>query len=422
MQFLLYRLAGKSFDDLIGEAELFGSFVSFKAVVARKQLIFNSHELEQLVQEPLVYLGDSVYLVYGNAAAQRFIYGEEALIVTLVNGGDDLLVSKLFHLRRDYAVKAYLSAANSLHYSLLESSADSHDFARSLHLSTEVALSVYKFIKRPLRQLYYNVVERRLEAGVSLARNGVLYLIEGVADSYLSRNLSDRIARSLRSKRRRARNSGVYFYYSILEAFGVECKLAVAAALYFQRVDYFQSGGAQHLVFLIRESNAGSDNDGVARVNAYGVEVFHRAYSDNVALRVAHYLKLYLFPARDALFYEHLSDRREVKAVARYLSQLFLIVYYTAAGTAEGECGANDERVAYTLLISEIYRVLYGIYYLRGYAGLTYGLHSVLKHLSVLSLVDSFGVCAEQLYVVLIEEARFCELHRKRKACLTAEG
>ena len=95
---------------------------------------------------------------------------------------------------------------------------------------------------------------------------------------------------------------------------------------------------------------------------AYRVYVFHRAYGDAVALGVTHYLELYLFPARYALLDEHLSDRRQIKSVACYLTKFFFGVYYTAACAAECECGADDQRVAHSLAVSESYSVLNGVY------------------------------------------------------------
>ena len=127
---------------------------------------------------------------------------------------------------------------------------------------------------------------------------------------------------------------------------------------------------------------------------ADGVHILHRADRDNVALGVAHYLELDLLPARYALLDKHLSDGREVQTVARYLAELLLGVYDTAACAAQRECGTNYKRIADALLIGEGNSVLNGVYDEGGYAGLTDGLHRVLEHLSVLCLVDGLGFCA----------------------------
>ena len=92
------------------------------------------------------------------------------------------------------------------------------------------------------------------------------------------------------------------------------------------------------------------------------VEVFHRADGDNVALAVAHYLELYLLPARNALFDKHLRYRRQAQAVRRYLVQLLGSLRDTAARTAERERGAHDNGVVYFL--RERHCVLYGLYHL----------------------------------------------------------
>ena len=70
----------------------------------------------------------------------------------------------------------------------------------------------------------------------------------------------------------------------ILESLGVQCKLTVTAALYFQCVNYLQRSGTQHLIFLISKSNSRGYNYGVTCMYANRVKVLHGTYSYNVAL------------------------------------------------------------------------------------------------------------------------------------------
>ncbi len=94
------------------------------------------------------------------------------------------------------------------------------------------------------------------------------------------------------------------------------------------------------------------------------VEVLHRTYCYNVALGVTHNFKLDLFPACDALLYQYLSDRREVQTVSGYLDEFFFIINDTAACAAQCECGSDDKREAYALLLGECNSILNGINYL----------------------------------------------------------
>ena len=109
-------------------------------------------------------------------------------------------------------------------------------------------------------------------------------------------------------------------------------ELAVAAALYAERVDDVDGRSAEHLIFFIGKRDRRGDDDAVAGVDADRVEVFHGADRDDVALAVANNLELNLLPARNALFNEDLGDRRKRKAVCRNLHELFAVIDDTAAG------------------------------------------------------------------------------------------
>ena len=61
--------------------------------------------------------------------------------------------------------------------------------------------------------------------------------------------------------------------------------------------DYVQRRAAERLILPVGERQRGSDDDGVAGVDADRVDVLHRADRDHVALTVAHRFKLYFFPS-----------------------------------------------------------------------------------------------------------------------------
>ena len=167
--------------------------ICFLRIIALCKLSFNVDKLAEFIKEPFVYLSDSMDLVNSRTSSECLKNDEESFIVALMKSCSYLFITKLLILRSSKIIKTYLSASYSLHDSLFKGCADSHYLTCCLHLSTEVTLSVNELIERPLRQLNYNVVERRLEAGICLACNGILDLIKGIADSDLSCDLGDRI-------------------------------------------------------------------------------------------------------------------------------------------------------------------------------------------------------------------------------------
>ena len=321
--------------------------------------------------------------VYRNSALYGAEHNEQPFIGQLVQLGVNFFVGKLCHLGHIERAERNFCAAHGLHYSHLEGGAYCHNFARGLHSGAQSALCVQEFIEGPLGQFYYHIVERGLEAGISFARDVVLYLVEGIAEGNLCGDFGNRVARSLGSQRRRTRNPGVYLYYRIFEGIGIERELAVAAALYAQLGYYVERGGAQHLVLFVRKRYGGRDYYRVARMYAYGVEVFHRADGEHVARAVAQNFELYLLPAADVLFDEHLRYGREHQAVVGYDFELLFAMSNAAARAAQRVCGAHYYGVAANLFC-HFKALFHRICDVGGNDGLVYLLHRLFEELPVL--------------------------------------
>ena len=104
------------------------------------------------------------------------------------------LVSELLHIQR---VQPYLSPAHGLHQGHLKGISNAHHFASGLHLGAQVPLGVHKLVKGPLGEFHRHIVYGGLEGRVCHARHRVLYLVQPVADSYLSCDLGYGIAGGL---------------------------------------------------------------------------------------------------------------------------------------------------------------------------------------------------------------------------------
>ena len=416
---LLYLLPGNTLDGAVEVAVLLRHVVLFLGQLALSQPLFELYEVIQLADEPLVYLGDVVNYVDGNAALERFEYAEGTVNVNVLQLLHDLLIGELYEILLGHGVHSKLDGADRLHHASLKAGRDSHDLSGSLHLGAESLFRVNELIERPLRELYYQIVKRRLEACVGLSGYLVYDFVESVTNRDSRSNLCDRISSSLGSQRRGTGNSRVYLDNGIIEAVGLERELAVAAALYLEFLDYVDSRGTQHLIFLIGEGHTGSNDDGVAGVYADRVEVLHGADGDDVALAVAHYLELDLLPAGDALLDQDLSDRRKTQSVGGDLVEFLGSLRDTAAGAAQSERRSYDYRVVDNL--GKVHCVLDCFNDLGGNTWLTDLLHSVLERLSVLRLVNGFGIGAEQLYAVLRQESALGKFHGERKPGLAAE-
>ena len=154
-------------------------------------------------------------------------------------------------------------------------------------------------------------------------------------------------------------------------------------------------------------------------MDADGVQVFHIADGDDVALGVAHDLVFDLLPAGDALFHQNLVDGGKPQTVGGDLVQLVAVLADAAAGAAHGKGGAHDDGVADDL--GKVQRVVQVLHDLGGDDGLVQLFHRVLEQLAILGTVNGVGLAGEQAHAAAIQKAAARQLHRQVQAGLTAE-
>ena len=293
-----------------------------------------------------------------------------------------------------------LERTDRLHQRRLEAVANAHDLAGRLHLGRQRTLCRDKFIKGKSRQLHDAVVERRLKAGIRLSRNGILNLIERVAQRDLCRNLGDRIPCRLGGKRRRTAHTGIYLDDAVLKACGMQCELHVTAARDLQLTDDIQCRASEHLVFLIAQRLRRCHDDTVTGVHADRIDILHVTYRDAVACAVAHHLILDLFPACDAALHQHFPHTGKTQTVCQDLLQFCLIVGDTAAASAQRIRGTQHDRIAD--LVGECHTIL-NIGNDQGCrARLSDLFHRILKFLTILCLLDRGSRSSEELHAMCL--------------------
>src|SRR6185437_4428092 len=140
-----------------------------------------------------------------------------------------------------------------------------------------------------------------------------------------------------------------------------------------------------------------------AGMYAHGVEVLNRADDDDVVGEVAHYLKLVLLPAQHALFNQALVDGREVEATREDLHQLFAVVGYAASGAAERKAGPDEHgEPDFAREVEAIAQIVHQ----RGFRHIEPDAdHRILEEQAIFRLLDGPKLGADQIHVVLVENA-----------------
>ena len=309
------------------------------------------HDLLQLPDEPRIYPADAVDFLdrqaepKGLRAAQEPVGRRRAeggadrvLVVALAEPGDLDLVE---------AVPPDLERAQRLLQRFLERAADGHRFADAFHLRGQRRVGLREFLEGEARNLGDDVINGRLEARRGFARDVVLEFVEQVADGELGGDLRDGKAGGLGRQRGLRRDARVHLDDDHAAVVRVDAELDVrAAGLDAHGADHGEALVAHDLKFLVGQRLDGRDGDGVAGVDAHGIEVLDGADDDAVVGLVAHDFHLVFLPAEQRFLDEDFVHGRKLDAALGDFLKLLAVVGDAAAGAAERERGPDDEREA----------------------------------------------------------------------------
>ena len=179
-------------------------------------------------------------------------------------------------------------------------------------------------------------------------------------------------------------------------------------------------GVTHDLVLLVGEGLRRSHRDRVSRMHSHGVKVLDGADDDDIVVRVAHHLELVFLPPEDRFFDQQFRDRAQVETAADDGLEFLGVVGDTAAGTAHGEGGTDDDRIPELgLLRLSLFQSVDKVP-LRHLE--TLFVHGLLEQFPVFGNLDRFEAGTDQLHAVLLEDPRLGQLHRGVESRLAADG
>ena len=417
----IHALAGDFGDGHIGKAHILRREHQARRQGFAAQLIFHLRDVVDFIDEPLIHFRDGVNLVHrGNAAAQGFGNHEDALVVDAVEVLLDSCIIPGGHFRHGQAVYADFQRTHSLENSAFKVAVNAHDLARGLHLRAQRLICVDELVKRPAREFYYTVVKRRLKAGLGLLRYGVGDFIKRIADGNLGRNLGNRIPRCLGGQCRGTAYTRIYFDNIVAVAVGVEGILRVAAAFDAEFADNAQGSASEHLILMVGQRLRRCNDDGVARMHAHGVEVFHIADGDAVVVAVTHDFVFDFLPAGHTALDKHLTNQGVIQALDDDINEFFLILGNAAARAAHGVSRAHDNRIANAV---RKFHSTGHIFHNGAFRDrLTEFFHRFLKEFPVFGLLDGRQRRSQEFYAVFLEYTALCQLYSQIESCLTAQS
>ena len=339
----------------------------------------------------------------GSAFAQSLVHDK----MPLAGGGDQHFQQLFFGflvevLGPAQAAPAGFQAADGFLEGFLVGLADAHDLAYGPHLCPQFVLHAFEFFKGPAGKLDYHIISVRnvfVQSAVFSAGD----VLQSQAGGQHGGNQGDGEAGGFGSQGGRPGSPGIDLDDHDPVCCRVMGELHVSAAddLY----GFHDPVGLllQTLLAFLGNSQHGSGAEGISGMYAQGINVFDKADSDHIVVRVPDHFQLQLFPAQNGLFHQHLTHQAGLEASGADGLQLFPVVDQAAAGTAHGVGGTQHDRVAQ--LVSDGQSLLHAVGHLAAGHFNAQSVHGFFKLDAVLPALNGVHLHADDLHMVFIQDS-----------------
>ena len=298
-------------------------------------------DIVELTQEPAIDFCETMHIFHGIPILKRLLNNENTLVGRRFEGSVNVFDGQ-FAISHE-AVHALSDHAEAFLDHFFESATDGHHFTHRFHRTAELAIHTAELAQVPPRDFAHYIVESRFEEGRSRFRHRVFQVEKSVAQAQFSGNKGQRIAGSLRSKRRTAAQTRIHLNHTVIFALGIESILHITLTHDADMAHNADRQFAEFVIFAVGQSLRRSNHNRFARVDAERVKVFHVADRDAVVEAVAHYFILHFFPALQALFDQNL--RRERESLLGQFVEFGLIVAKSRSESAQRVGRTNNHGI-----------------------------------------------------------------------------
>ncbi len=384
-----------------------------------QEVFFLLHQFLHLFDKPDLDLGEIVKFFHRGTLPQRLVHDE-----LTVAGGSDQKLQQLFLglfviiLRIAQPITAIFQAADSLLEGFFIGLANAHDFAHSPHLGPQLILDALEFFKGPASEFDDDIIAVRhvfIQRSVFAAGDIVQIQPAGQHGGYQC----DRETGGFRSQRRGTGGPRVDLDDDDPVGYRVMSKLYVGAAddanLVYDPISLF----LQPFLDLFRDGQHRCGTEGVAGVDAHGVDVFNEADGDHIAFGVPDHFQLQFLPAQNGLFHQDLAHDTGLKPSGTNRLQLFSVIYQAAAFAAHGIRRTKDYR------IPQFFSDRQG--FLHGFGDVASGhFHADFRHgpfefFPVLTSLDGIHLNADDFNAVFVQYPGFRQFGTQVQSGLTAQ-
>ena len=197
------------------------------------------------------------------------------------------------------------------------------------------------------------------------------------------------------------------------------CKLHIGTADDLNLIHDLVSLLLKALLQILRDSQHGCGTEGITGVHAEGIDILNEANGNHVALGITDYLQFQLFPAKDRLLHQHLTNQAGLQASGTYSLQLFYVIYQAAACTTHGISRSQYNGISQ--LIRNGKSFFHGICHLAASHLNPQLIHGLLELNAVFTTFDSIYLNADYLDLILVQHTCRRKLRAEIQTGLSAE-
>ncbi len=387
--------------------------------MSKLPLTFN--DLLYILYEPPVYAREPADLLNAHTRFEGVAYVKNPFAVW-----SDQLLAKQFGVLNarepvvDDPEPACLKRAETLLERLFECPPYGHCLPHGFHGDRQCLICAPELLEGKPRYLHYTVIDGGLKGCRGLFGDIVRYLIEGISDGELRRDLGYGESRCLRCKRRASRYPGVHLDHDHLSVPGVHGKLDVGASRLDADLADDPDGCVTHdLVFLVAQGLLRRHGNAVSRMDPHGVKVLDGTDDHNIILSIAHDLKLKFLPPYHRFLDEDLADHAALKPSLGKDLVLLYVIHNGSACPAKGVAWPDDE--GKTDLLRHLSRVVHGVGKAASRHLKPYLFHRRLELFPVLGLFYRLIISADKFNVVFFQDPSLCDNGGEVEPCLAAE-
>ena len=358
-------------------------------------------------------------LIHGSPFSQRLIHDKVAVAGRNSQAAEQLVSCQVIIIfGESQAVTSGFQAAYSFLKGFFVSFSNAHYFTHSPHLCAKFVLHAFKLFKGPAGKFNNHIIPVRhifIQSAVFSAGD-ILQCEPGREHGGYK---GDGEAGGFRGQSGGAGGSWIDLDYNDAVADRVVGKLNICASNDLNRFYDAVSLFLKPFLHFFRYGQHGSGTEGIAGVHAHGVNIFDKADSDHIVVRIPDDLQFQLFPPQDRLLNKHLSYKAGLEPSCADGFQFFSVVDQSAACASHCVCRTENNRIAQ--LLCNIQRFFHTVGYLAPCHFNADGIHGLFKFDPVLASFNGVYLDSDHLNIVFVKYAFFRKFRAQVQAGLPPE-